>query len=158
MSIDKLDTALNLELKNLTSEGRAKSPERIIERYIAPKGEKGPRYRLVGSDNNFIRLNSNSYLSLSNHPKLIDRADKATLDFGVGPGAVRFIDGTFIHHTVLEKRIADFVIKPAAKIFNSAYTSNCGLALSISNKNALFSCEVIHNWRFFTIQSYFISF
>lgn len=134
MSTDKLDTALNLELENLSSEGRAKSPERIIERYIAPKGEKGPRYRLMGSDNNFIRLNSNSYLSLSNHPKLIDSADKATRDFGVGPGAVRFIDGTFIHHTVLEKRIAAFVKKPAAKIFNSAYTSNCGLALSISNK------------------------
>ncbi|MCG8639860.1 MAG: aminotransferase class I/II-fold pyridoxal phosphate-dependent enzyme [Desulfobacterales bacterium] len=134
MSTDRLDTALELELERLSAEGRTKSPERIITGYIAPRGEKGPRYKLKGSDNEFLRLNSNSYLSLSNHPKLVEKADEATREFGVGPGAVRFIDGTFHHHVHLENRIASFVNKPGAKIFNSAYTSNCGLALSISNK------------------------
>ncbi|WP_022663985.1 aminotransferase class I/II-fold pyridoxal phosphate-dependent enzyme [Desulfospira joergensenii] len=134
MSTDKLDSALNLELESLSADGRTKPPERIIEKYIPPRGETGPRYRLKGSEMEFIRFNSNSYLSLSNHPSLVAAADKATLDFGVGPGAVRFIDGTFSHHIALEKRIAAFVKKPGAKIFNSAYTSNCGLALSISNK------------------------
>ncbi|MCK5164748.1 MAG: aminotransferase class I/II-fold pyridoxal phosphate-dependent enzyme [Desulfobacula sp.] len=134
MSTDKLDISLSKELEALKQEGRTKSRERIIEQYIPPKGEFGPRYKMVGSDHEFIRLNSNSYLSLSNHPKLIAAADKATHKFGVGPGAVRFIDGTFIHHDKLEKRVAIFTDKPAAKIFNSAYTSNCGLALSLSNK------------------------
>ena len=134
MATNKLDNSLTGELEVLKQEGRAKSPERIIEQYIPPKGELGPRYKMVGSDNEFIRLNSNSYLSLSNHPGLIDAADKATHEFGVGPGAVRFIDGTFIYHDKLEKRVATFVDKPAAKIFNSAYTSNCGLAISLSNK------------------------
>ncbi|MBU1341442.1 MAG: aminotransferase class I/II-fold pyridoxal phosphate-dependent enzyme [Proteobacteria bacterium] len=134
MSTSKLDISLTQELEALAREGRAKSPERIIEHYIPPKGELGPRYKLVGNDTEFIRLNSNSYLSLSNHGELTAAADKATRNFGVGPGAVRFIDGTFIHHVLLEKRVAKFVAKPAAKIFNSAYTSNCGLALSISNK------------------------
>ncbi|MEN8251239.1 MAG: aminotransferase class I/II-fold pyridoxal phosphate-dependent enzyme [Bacteroidota bacterium] len=133
MSIDRLDTALEAELKSLASEGRAKSSEKIIEAYIPPEREAGPRYLLRGSDHKYIRLNSNSYLSLSNHPKLLAEADKATREFGVGPGAVRFIDGTFSHHVELEKRIAEFVKKTAAKIFNSAYTANCGLALSISN-------------------------
>jgi glycine C-acetyltransferase len=134
MSTNKLDVSLEQELAALKEEGRAKPAERIIEKYIPPKGKKGPRYKMVGSDNEFIRMNSNSYLSLSNHAKLMSAADKATNEFGVGPGAVRFIDGTFIHHDNLEKRIASFTKKPAAKIFNSAYTSNCGLALSISNK------------------------
>ncbi len=134
MSTNKLDQSLSIELDALKKEGRAKIPERIIEGYIPPKDGLGPRYKLVGNDNQFLRLNSNSYLSLSNHPDLAAVADKATHDFGVGPGAVRFIDGTFIHHDRLEKRIAQFVSKPAAKIFNSAYTSNCGLALSISTK------------------------
>ncbi|MBU8910201.1 MAG: aminotransferase class I/II-fold pyridoxal phosphate-dependent enzyme [Desulfobacterales bacterium] len=134
MSTNRLDISLTKELEALKQEGRGKSPERIIEQYIPPKGESGPRYKMVGSDNEFIRLNSNSYLSLSNHPELMAAADKATNEFGVGPGAVRFIDGTFIHHDRLEKRVAGFTDKPAAKIFNSAYTSNCGLALSISNK------------------------
>ncbi len=79
-------------------------------------------------------MNSNSYLSLSNHPLIIAAADAATHSCGVGPGAVRFIDGTFSYHKELELRIARFVDKPAAKIFNSAYTSNCGLALTIGNK------------------------
>ncbi|WP_022664993.1 aminotransferase class I/II-fold pyridoxal phosphate-dependent enzyme [Desulfospira joergensenii] len=134
MATDKLDASLEKEIGELKDEGRAKSRERIIEAYIPPRGEFGPRYRLAGSDKEFIRLNSNSYLSLSNHPDLIRAADEATRDFGVGPGAVRFIDGTFAHHAALEKRVARFVDKPAAKIFNSAYTSNCGLALAISNK------------------------
>ncbi len=134
MSTDKLDISLNNELAALQKEGRAKSPERVITDYLPPKGDFGPRYKLMGQTREFIRLNSNSYLSLSNHPKLMAAADEATNDFGVGPGAVRFIDGTFIHHHRLEQRIAKFVGKPGAKIFNSAYTSNCGLALSISNK------------------------
>ena len=134
MSLNKLNISLKNEIDTLKSEGRAKIPEKIIEKYLAPKGDKGPRYKLMGYDKEFIRLNSNSYLSLSNNPDMIKVADKATHDFGVGPGAVRFIDGTFIHHATLEKRIAKFTGKSAAKIFNSAYTTNLGLAIAISNK------------------------
>jgi glycine C-acetyltransferase len=134
MSTNKLDRALTRELDLLAKEGRAKPAERVIHGYIPAAGDLGPRYRLLGNEQAFIRMNSNSYLSLSNHPDLIAAADKATHEFGVGPGAVRFIDGTFVHHLQLEKRIAAFVDKPCAKIFNSAYTANCGLALSISNK------------------------
>ena len=137
MSTKKLDTSLERELTALKKEGRAKSEERVIQGYIPPKGAKGPRYKLLGSDNEFIRLNSNSYLSLSHHPKLIAAADEATHEFGVGPGAVRFIDGTFVHHQNLEQRIADFLGKPAAKIFNSAYTANCGLACPFQIKRPI---------------------
>ncbi|MFH2059556.1 MAG: pyridoxal phosphate-dependent aminotransferase family protein [Pseudomonadota bacterium] len=133
MSTDKLDISLSYELDQLKKDGRAKPKERVIEHYIPANGEKGPRYKIGGSKNEFIRMNSNSYLSLSNHPDVMAQADKATTQFGVGPGAVRFIDGTFSYHHGLENRIAAFLKKPGAKIFNSAYTSNCGLALAISN-------------------------
>jgi glycine C-acetyltransferase len=132
MSLEALDKALALELDALQSEGRAKPPERVIVAFIPPQGEKGPRYRLQGSDQEFLRMNSNSYLSLSQHPELVRAADEATHALGVGPGAVRFIDGTFSYHAALEARVAAFVGKPAAKIFNSAYTANCGLALALS--------------------------
>jgi glycine C-acetyltransferase len=134
MSLDNLDRALQEELKSLSDEGRTKQPERIITGYIPASGKQGPRYTLKGQKKEFIRLNSNSYLSLSNHPALIKAADEATHACGVGPGAVRFIDGTYSYHLALEKRVAQFVEKPAAKIFNSAYTSNCGLALTIGTK------------------------
>jgi glycine C-acetyltransferase len=80
------------------------------------------------------------------HPDLIKVADKATHKFGVGPGAVRFIDGTFAYHIALEKRIADFVAKDAAKIFNSAYTSNLALALTLSGPETYWiGDELNHN-------------
>jgi glycine C-acetyltransferase len=134
MTLTRLDKALQAELKNLQSEGRAKPPERIITAYHPPENDLGPRYSLKGEKQRFLRMNSNSYLSLSNHPLLIARADNATHACGVGPGAVRFIDGTFSYHICLEERIARFIDKEAAKIFNSAYTANCGLALTIGGK------------------------
>nr|WP_319394210.1 aminotransferase class I/II-fold pyridoxal phosphate-dependent enzyme [uncultured Desulfobacter sp.] len=133
MTTKHLDRSLQAEMSALAAEGRAKAPERIITEFIPPKEDSGPRYRLEGSDKAYIRLNSNSYLALSAHPALIEAADKATRQFGIGPGAVRFIDGTFCYHAALERRIAEFVDVPGAKIFNSAYTANCGLALSISS-------------------------
>ncbi len=134
MSKSKLDAGLEIELALLKQEGRAKPPERVITACVPPAGNCGPRYRLAGQDLDYIRLNSNSYLSLSFHPEVLAAADQAAHAFGVGPGAVRFIDGTFYPHIRLEERIAAFVNKPAAKIFNSAYTANCGLALTLSNK------------------------
>lgn len=133
MSCDKLDQSLIKELEQLNLEGRAKPDERVITGYIPARSGRGPRYKLKDSEKEFIRMNSNSYLSLSNHREVIKAADDATAEFGVGPGAVRFIDGTFSHHRNLENEISIFLNKPAAKIFNSAYTANCGLALAISN-------------------------
>lgn len=146
MALTKLNKALTNEVNQLEEEGRAKSPERVIVDYIPPRDEWGPRYKLQGSNTEFIRLNSNSYLSLSNHPDLIEAADEATEQFGVGPGAVRFIDGTFKYHTQLEKVLADFVRKPASKIFNSAYTANLGLALTINHDRTYWvGDELNHN-------------
>jgi glycine C-acetyltransferase len=133
MSMERLNAALVDDLEALRAEGRAKAPERVITGYVAPEGARGPRYLLEGGDRPYIRMNSNSYLSLSHHPAMLRAADEAAAEFGVGPGAVRFIDGTFRHHVSLERRIADFMGKPSAKIFNSAYTSNLGLALSVQN-------------------------
>ena len=68
MSLDKLNAALVADVAALKQEGRAKAPERIIVGYVPAAGARGPRYRLHGSDRDFLRMNSNSYLSLSNHP------------------------------------------------------------------------------------------
>lgn len=133
MALQQLDNALARELEGMREEGRAKAPERAISGYLPAEGTKGPRYLLAGEEGEYLRFNSNSYLSLSQHPKLIAAADAATHACGVGPGAVRFIDGTFTYHHALERRVARFVGKPAARIFNSAYTANCGLALTIGS-------------------------
>ena len=146
MALDRLDEALKQDLEGLESEGRAKPPERVIVEYLPPKGKRGPRYRLRGLDRPFLRMNSNSYLSLSNHPRLVDAAHEATEALGAGPGAVRFIDGTFAQHAALEERAAHFMGKPAAKIFNSAYTTVLGTALAITHKRTYWiGDELNHN-------------
>jgi glycine C-acetyltransferase len=132
MSLTKLNAALVAEVAKLEEEGRAKSPERIIVGYVPGEGARGPRYRLAGSDREYLRMNSNSYLSLSNHPAVLGAADDASHEFGAGPGAVRFIDGTFAAHHELEQRIAGFVGRPAARIFNSAYTTVLGTAITLA--------------------------
>ena len=146
MSLSLLDAGLDEEVAALVAEGRAKAPERVIVDTVPPQGPYGRRYKLAGSDLEYIRMNSNSYLSLSHHPEVLRAADDATHRFGAGPGAVRFIDGTFAAHVELEQRIAAFTGRPAAKIFNSAYTSNLGLALAIQNKRTFWiGDELNHN-------------
>ena len=146
MSLDKLNTALLADVAKLAAEGRAKAPERIIVGYVPPRDGRGPRYRLQGSDRDFLRMNSNSYLSLSNHPDVLAAADRASHAFGAGPGAVRFIDGTFEPHAQLESRIAHFVGRPAARVFNSAYTTVLGVALTLAGPDTFWiGDELNHN-------------
>jgi glycine C-acetyltransferase len=146
MPLEKLNPALVNDVEALEQQGRAKAPERIITGYVAPRGGRGPRYTLRGSDNEFLRMNSNSYLSLSHHPSLLEAADEATKAFGAGPGAVRFIDGTSAPHVALEAGIARFTGRPAAKIFNSAYTTVLGLSMTLSGPDTFWvGDELNHN-------------
>jgi glycine C-acetyltransferase len=146
MSLDKLNASLLADVARLTEEGRAKATERVIVGYVPGDGTRGPRYRLRGSDREYLRMNSNSYLSLSNHPDLLAAADRAAHEFGAGPGAVRFIDGTFAPHAELEARIARFVGRPAARVFNSAYTTVLGLAITLGGQETFWiGDELNHN-------------
>jgi len=145
MSLAKLDAALTADLATLEQDGRAKAPERVIVSYLAPDGARGPRYRLKGGDRDYLRMNSNSYLSLSHHPKVLEAADAATHRFGAGPGAVRFIDGTFAPHVELESRIAQFVSRPAARAFNSAYTTMLGVAIALSGPDTYWIGDALNH-------------
>jgi glycine C-acetyltransferase len=146
MSLDKLNVSLARDVADLEREGRAKAPERVITGYVPASAARGPRYRLQGSDGEFLRMNANSYLSLSHHPAMLRAADEAAHLFGTGPGAVRFIDGTTIHHVALEARIAAFTGRPAAKAFNSAYTTILGTALTLSSADTYWiGDELNHN-------------
>lgn len=146
MSLDKLNVSLASDVADLEREGRAKAPERIIVGYEPGAGTRGPRYLLQGSAGRYLRMNANSYLSLSHHPSLLHAADEAARVFGAGPGAVRFIDGTCMHHVALESRIAAFTGRPAAKAFNSAYTTILGTAITLSGPDTFWiGDELNHN-------------
>src|SRR4051812_40532184 len=145
MSLEKLDASLTADLTALDRDGRTKASERVIEGYRPPDGARGPRYRLSGSDRDYLRMNSNSYLSLSHHPKVLEAADAASHTFGAGPGAVRFIDGTFAPHVELEARVARFVGRPAARVFNSAYTTVLGVAITLSGPDTFWIGDALNH-------------
>ncbi len=119
----RLDAALSAELAALLERGTGKGAEAVIAAVIPPRSGLGPRYRLAGSDQQFVRMNSNSYLGLSLHPAVIAAEETATRQFGARPGAVRFISGTYQTHLDLEQRLADFHEREAAIVYSSAYAA-----------------------------------
>ena len=147
MSLEKLENVLRATLDELDSEGRLKGKEMVITDIRKAKGEEGPRYFLKGKEGKpFIRMNSNSYLGLSLRKEIISRGKETTLQFGTGPGAVRFISGTFQIHRKLEQKLAHFHHRDDAIIFSSAYATVVGiLAPLISPETVLISDELNHN-------------
>ncbi len=74
-----------------------------------------------------IMLCSNNYLNLSNHPKLIHAAIKATKSHGAGSGSVRAIAGSMDLHFELEKTIARFKHTESALYYQTGFATNAGL-------------------------------
>ena len=147
MSVNRFEQKLMEKLTDLETKGTLKGREMIITSIKPPEGDKGPRYLLQGhGDQEFIRMNSNVYLGLSRHPALVQAEEEAARLYGTGPGAVRFISGTFIPHVQLEKRLAEFHAREAAMIFSSAYATIMGvLPALIDSETAVISDALNHN-------------
>lgn len=147
MSYEKLNKVLSAEVKALEDKGTAKGAEMVIEKVIPAKSPKGPRYNIRGyGDKEFIKMNSNSYLGLSQNHEVIEAEEKAALEYGVGPGAVRFISGTYDKHIELEERLAAFHGREEAMIFSSAYVTSMGVIVPLATKETVFvSDELNHN-------------
>lgn len=147
MSLQKLNDALQLELDGLYKAGSAKGKEMVITGVKPAEGDKGPRYYVEGQeDKEFLKMNTNSYLGMSLRKDVIEAEEKAAREFGVGPGAVRFISGTYKAHTVLEEKLAKFHNREAGMIFSSAYVTSLSVLFPLITKDTvLISDELNHN-------------
>ena len=143
--LNKLTRALDAKLKLLEKEGRLKGKEKVIVDTV-PSQDRFGRKIVMDDGGTLFNFASNSYLGISNDPRLTKAAHEADLKFGVGPGAVRFISGTQEPHVKLEKKLAEFYKKEAAMIFNSAYSANCGIIAPLVDKDTyIISDELNHN-------------
>jgi glycine C-acetyltransferase len=128
MSLQKIEGRLATHVAELQDRGTAKGKEKIITGVKAAEAGFSERYYLAGyGDRAFLRMNSNSYLGLALHRQLIETEAKAAEQFGTGPGAVRFISGTYRPHIELEKALASFHGRESAMVMSAAYATVMGV-------------------------------
>ncbi len=147
MPLDKFTAALKDEAHALEAQGLSKAHEQVIVGVRRPHGTTGPRVFLEGhGSHEFLRMNSNNYLGLSTHPRLIQSEEETARSMGVGPGAVRFIAGTFQPHVELEHKLAGFHGRDACMITSAAYTAILGVLTSLTTpETIIISDELNHN-------------
>jgi len=82
-----------------------------------------------------LMLGSNSYLGLTNHPK-IKEATKAAVDkYGSGCAGSRFLNGTLDLHLELEAEIAKLVNKEAVLLYSTGFQVNLGVVSVMVGKD-----------------------
>jgi glycine C-acetyltransferase len=147
MPLHKLIPVLDSEVATMEAENRAKGAESVVTGVLKPEGRRGPRIMLEGhGDKLFIRMNSNSYLGMGLRQEILAAEEAGSDDFGAGPGAVRFISGTYSAHIELEERLAEFHNREAGMVFSSAYATIMGIIAPLITKDTVVvSDELNHN-------------
>lgn len=147
MPFHRLSQALKTELAAIDGRGSSKRHEVVIVDVVPPRDGHGPRYLLQGQgERPFLKMNSNNYLGMGLRRRVVEAEEAAVRRFGCGPGAVRFISGTYEPHFDLERRLAALHRREAAMIFSSAYAAILSTIVPlITGETALISDELNHN-------------
>ncbi|MFT7032049.1 MAG: 8-amino-7-oxononanoate synthase [Cyclobacteriaceae bacterium] len=103
-----------------------------------------PYFREIGSNQDtevdidgrkILMFGSNSYLGLTNHPKVKEAAKIAIEKYGTGCAGSRFLNGTLDLHVQLEENLAEFFGKEAALVFSTGFQANLGVISCLSGRN-----------------------
>lgn len=118
-----------------------------LSRYDAPQKAKAagvyPYFRPISSEQNtevlmngkkVLMFGSNSYMGLTNHPKVIEAAVDATKKYGTGMAGSPFLNGTLDIHKKFEERIADYVGKEDAMLFSTGFGVNLGVVSTLTGR------------------------
>jgi 8-amino-7-oxononanoate synthase len=102
-----------------------------------------PYFREIESDqdtvvkikgNDVLMFGSNSYLGLTNHPKIKEAAKQAINKYGTGCAGSRFLNGTLDIHIKLEERLADLVGKDGALCYSTGFQVNLGVVSVLTGR------------------------
>ncbi len=118
-----------------------------LSQYDAPQKAKAagvyPYFRPISSEQNtevimngkpVLMFGSNSYMGLTNHPKVIEAAVEATRKYGTGMAGSPFLNGTIDLHKQLEGRIADYVGKEDAMLYSTGFGTNLGVVSTLTGR------------------------
>ena len=118
-----------------------------LSHYDAPQKAKAagvyPYFRPISSEQNtevlmngrkVLMFGSNSYMGLTNHPKVIEAAIEATKKYGTGMAGSPFLNGTLDIHKKLEERLADYVGKEDCMLFSTGFGVNLGVVSTLTGR------------------------
>jgi 8-amino-7-oxononanoate synthase len=103
-----------------------------------------PFFRVIESDQDtevliegkkVLMFGSNSYLGLTNHPKIKQAAIDAVNKYGTGCAGSRFLNGTLDIHIELEDRLAKFVGKDASLVYATGFQVNIGVISAVTGRD-----------------------
>lgn len=84
-----------------------------------------------------LMFGSNSYMGLTNHPKIKAAAKNAIDKYGSSCSGSRFLNGTSRLHVHLEEQLAHFVGKEAALVFTTGFQANVGTVATLTGRNGV---------------------
>lgn len=92
-----------------------------------------------------LMFGSNSYLGLTNHPRIKEAAKAAVDRYGSGCAGSRFLNGTLSIHIELEEVLADYLKREAVLLYSTGFQANLGaLAPLVSRHDYIFIDERVH--------------
>ncbi|HMG16238.1 MAG TPA: pyridoxal phosphate-dependent aminotransferase family protein [Saprospiraceae bacterium] len=113
-----------------------------------------PYFRVIDSEQDteviidgrtILMFGSNSYLGLTNHPKIKESAKKAVMKYGTGCAGSRFLNGTLDIHIQLEEKLADYLQREAVLLYSTGFQANLGaIAPLVSRHDYILIDERVH--------------
>ena len=125
-----------------------KALQEKLSRYKAPQIAKAagiyPYFRAISSDQDaevvingkkVLMFGSNSYLGLTNHPKIKEAAKAAIDKYGTGCAGSPFLNGTLDLHIEFENKLAQFLGKGGVMLYSAGFQTNIGIIPCVTGRN-----------------------
>jgi 8-amino-7-oxononanoate synthase len=112
-------------------------PQQIINQGVYPYFraiESGQDTVVYINNKKVLMFGSNSYLGLSNHPKIKEASKQAIDKFGTSCSGSRFLNGTLDIHLKLEEKLAKLVGKDTAICYSTGFQVNLGVVSALCGR------------------------
>ncbi len=114
------------------------APQKLIREGIYPffrEIESDQDTEVMIHGKKVLMFGSNSYLGLTNHPRIKEAAKKAIDKYGTGCAGSRFLNGTLDIHIELENKLAKLVQKEEVVCFSTGFQVNLGVVSILAGRN-----------------------